>query len=370
MRIAVWGTGAKCKELLLHLQNCQVVAFIETTPSTKTYMGKRVCTLNEICDGKLDLIVISVIRAGQIEKFITERYPKIKEKCAFLFLQELQDFTFFYYQYRLLNNIVEKDFLDQCNCWNKEILRFNYKVLLYQNNLNDEELELIEYAKNQHLLQKLNYNFVEKYINQYYNVKLSEEGMYYIEYLDRKIFFPRKWNRKRIISYWNELMLDTDAESPLNEKDYEGDVSGIIMQIDYAVPIWVIKNINRCNKAYIINSDDEWKQALEMTFQDTESKCQIVQSINNIKGKRIDCCRININEDVKLVTEKLTSRNNVTQYIVTSYFHEKDYMLLSGLLKRRGYHVRYSNGYVYYPYNEEIIGIHKFRRGLLIADQE
>ena len=202
MDIAIWGTGKKCKELLNNLRHCNVVAFVESQPQYEEFRGIEVCLPEQLMKMSFDLLVVSVVNSADIEKKLYESYSLILHKCVFLFLENIKNVQYFFNQYRLVNGIIDRKYLLECCGWSLELLRYDYRIMQFREDLNLQEKELLYYAQKKGFMQKLNYSFTEKYLNCTYNIQKAQNGMYYVRYLERDVYFPRSWNRKKIICYW------------------------------------------------------------------------------------------------------------------------------------------------------------------------
>lgn len=367
MDIAIWGTGKKCKELLNNLRHCNVVAFVETQPQYEEFRGIEVCSPEQLRKISFDLLVVSVINSADIEKKIYESYSSILHKCVFLFLENIKNIQYFFYQYRLMNDIIDREYLlERCE-WCLELLRYDYKIMQFREDLNLQEKELLYYAQKKGFLQKLNYYFTEKYLNCTYNLQIAQNGMYYIRYLERDVYFPRSWNRKEIICYWSNCMMEDDGESPLKCEMDIGNTEGIIIEIEEGVPIWTIKNLPICKKAYIINRNKEWREALELTFMDCLDKCHVIEDITAITDHQVNCCKINEKINILKILQDLLLHHLVNKFIISVFYHADDLEVVDQTLSDSHYKNTLVDGYVYYPYNINIIGKAEFRRGILVS---
>ncbi len=365
MNIAIWGIGRKCQELIGKLNNCKIVAFVESYPQQDEFMEIEVCTIRQLVKKQFDLLIISVIKAADIEQIICENYTFVLNKCVFLFLDNIKNKEYFFYQYRLVNQVIEKEYLLECCGWNLELLRYNYKIMQFRDDLSSKEKELFSFAKKKGFLQKLNYSFTEKYFNQTYDVQKASNGMYYISYMERKVYFPKSWNRKKIICYWCNCMMEDDKESPLKTEIDMDNVDNIIVEMTEGVPLWTIKNLAICKKAYVINSCEEWREALRLTFGDSLCKCNIIDDISLIFDYQISCCKIGNKEYLLKKTNDLIQNFSIDKFIISVFYHSNDLEIMEKTLTNNNYYNRVSDGYIYYPYNDDIIGKFNFRKGLL-----
>ena len=369
MDIAIWGTGKKCKELLNNLRHCNVVAFIESRPQYEEFRGIEVYSPEQLMKISFDLLVVSVVDSADIEKKLYESYSSILHKCIFLSLENLKNVQYFFYQYRLVNAIIDRKYLLECCRWGLELLQYDYRIMQFRKDLNSQEKELFYYAQKKGYLQKLNYSFTDKYLDFTYNIQKAQNGMYYVRYLERDVYFPRSWNRKKIVCYWCNCMMEDDGESPLKCEIDKGNTEGVIIEIEAGVPIWTIKNLPICKRAYIINKSKEWQEALELTIMESLDKCHEIEEIVAVTDQQVNCCKISEKENLSKSVHDLLSLYKVNKFIISVFYHEDDLEIIDQTLLNSNYKNTLVDGYVYYPYNMNIIGKAEFRRGVLIGNR-
>jgi hypothetical protein len=125
----------------------------------------------------------------------------------------------------------------------------------------------------------LPYSFVEKYDPKEIDVFFDPESrMRYVLFEGEKLFFPKKWSVKEIKAYANDILIGMDSESPHRYPDdgfyvEEGD---IIADIGAAEGFWALSNVKKARKAYLVECDNEWKAALQKTFEPWKEKVEII----------------------------------------------------------------------------------------------
>lgn len=367
MNIAIWGTGKKCKELLNNLIHCNIVAFVESHPQYDVFNGIKIYTIDQLMEMSFDILIVSVVNAADIETKLYESYPSILHKCVFLFLENIRNVQYFFYQYQLVNNVIYQEYLLKCCEESLTLLRYDYQVMQFRKDLNSQEKDLLDYARKKGYLQKLNYSFTEKYLDCAYNIRKAQNGMYYVRYLEKDVYFPRSWNKKKIICYWCNCMMEDDQESPLKTEMDRGNANGVIIEIGNIIPIWTMKNLDVCKNAYILNTCDEWKEALRLTFKESLHKCSIIDDLSSIMSMEISCCKISDEYNLLHYMNNLLAQCSVHKFIVSVYYHDSDLELVNMVLANRKYDNSITEGYVYYPYNLDTIWDLHFRRGMLIG---
>lgn len=365
--VIIWGTGNKAKELVGNLKNCNVIAYVETNPQKDSFMGVEVIPSSKILIYDFELLIISVRGAEEIESNLCKNYPEILDKCCFTCLDNLKNIVFFYYQFRLLEECVEKKYLVDNNRELIEILKYYPEVLEYGNKLDEEQFKILEYAKQKGYLQKLNYEFTEKYFLQKYDIFCTDKDIYYVIYMGKKIYFPKNWNKKQVLCYWSKYLMEADEESPLSVEFGGKGIKGTIVEIGEGLPLWAIKNVEKCQRLYIINSSKEWIEALRLTLRNYIDKCVIGNSINIIEENYINYCKIQKKEIVGLANVIL-KKKTVKCFLISIYYNKNDYCDVNGILENRGYRMTLSEGYVYYPSNCDYETGFDLRKGLMSAE--
>jgi hypothetical protein len=174
----------------------------------------------------------------------------------------------------------------------RSMLKLKKKIIYYlekegseEININDNErLSIVENLKKLPLVFPYTglifpYSFVEKYDPKEIKVFFDPESrMKYVLFEGEKLFFPKKWSVKEIKIYASDLLLSGDNECPHRYSDEgfyveEGDV---IADIGAAEGFWALSNAKKAKKIYLFECDNEWKVALQKTFEPWKEKVDFI----------------------------------------------------------------------------------------------
>ncbi|MFP3153756.1 glycosyltransferase [Lachnospiraceae bacterium ZAX-1] len=175
----------------------------------------------------------------------------------------------------------------------------------YEKNADPELRSVIEYVVRNKDLQTFNYDFVSKYVDlDYCNAIHYDEkaAMYYIDSRHKKTYFPKKYTREKAVYQFRFLSMEQDEESPHLYCDRQFDVpdGGIVIDAGAGEGNFSLDIIERIKKIYIIESEHEWVEALEKTFEPWKGKVVIVE-------KMLGC----VNDDTHITIDTLVEEAEV-----------------------------------------------------------
>jgi hypothetical protein len=167
--------------------------------------------------------------------------------------------------------------------WYKRGLLFKKKILKYYSSLpaseiDSEKNEVISYLK-KNPISLLPYNFKRKYIRSDVKVYFdSENGFKYAFYDNKRLYFKKKWSRKKIETYYKLLLAEQDDDSPHRylTDEFNIDDNSILIDAGAAEGIFTLMNIDKISKGILFEPDKEWIEPLKLTFKDYSDKILIV----------------------------------------------------------------------------------------------
>lgn len=118
--------------------------------------------------------------------------------------------------------------------------------------------------------------------------------MKYVIHEKKRLYFPKDWEIENIRSYYNNLCIEQDKDSPHRyETDrfvvQEGDV---IADVGAAEGIWALHNAEKAEKIYLFECDKKWIATLQKTFEPWKEKYVIidkyVSNTNDDKNVTLD----------------------------------------------------------------------------------
>lgn len=336
-KIFIWGTGNLARQAL---RQCDirsmydVLGFIDNDPEKigNMFCGGKVYSPNILHKTPPDRIVIVTARYEEIERQIRRDFPKIKATV--------------------------------------ETMNFFYKQCVVKRYLGSKDPEIIGILKRleQNDLQVFNYDFVKKYEDMDFDIGFDEVcGMHFICYGDKRLYFARSLNtREMVADYYRSILTEQDPESPHKYMDDSFCVKNgdVVVDVGVAEGNFSIQIIEKVSRLYIIESDEEWIEALKETFKDYEDKVVImnkfVTSLDLGKYARLDSMiqepvnfikmDIEGNEwDALLGAEELISRSPDLKCAICAYHGDFDEILIKDALTKYGMAFSAAKGYMWFP---------------------
>jgi len=270
----------------------------------------------------------------------------------------------------------------------KKSLRYkiiNYFASLPENEVNKEQKEVIQYIENNEV-RILPYKFHTNYSPDQVEVIYDpEKGMRYVLQDGKRLYFIKRWTEKKIQRSYCDLMREQDRESPhryltdsftIGENDVLADIGAAEGNFSLAV----IENVK---KVFIFEYDQEWIDALRVTFAPWAEKVEIVNKFvsdrNDSKNIRFDTFFEN-NKDVTFFKidvdgaesvvlgscDKVFNSNGSFKIALCTYHKHDDEKDFTRLLKDYGFTVSPSKGYMINYYDKKLKAPY-LRRGLIRA---
>lgn len=251
----------------------------------------------------------------------------------------------------------------------------------------DENIKVIlNYLKSNNL-NVFNNGVYEKYYgreNEFTIEKDSTSGLLYSWWNGRRIFLKRSMSVSAAQEYLNDIRCEQDEESPhcynvrgkLKCNDY------VVVDAGAAEGFFALDFIDYAKKIYIVEHDEEWLEALAYTFAPYMDKITILdkwlgsKSDNlyitldeiNSMGEEISFIKMDIEGaevDALMGANKLLANNKLVDMRICTYHTSGAAEKLAKYLLGFKYQVKYSDGYMFFPFGDEILP--ELRHGVLIA---
>lgn len=335
-RILLWGTGKVAKEVL---SDCSTLSLYE---------------------------IVGVIdnddsKWGQTFECLTVYSPEILKKYEGITVIVLAD------AFDEIKTQIEGAYKNyNINVENKY---FFYKESLLKRYENCDDLEVGEVIKyiNENGLGIFNYQFSQNYKNKT-NIQIdTETGFYYLLHNGKRMYFPKKFKSKETVcDYYNSILLEQDNDSPHRylSKSFDVREGDVVVDVGVAEGNFAIEVVDKVSKIYLIEADDEWIEALKLTFKDYMDKVVIIKAfissfcdgnvvtIDSLIKESVDFIKMDIegNEwDALLGAERVISKSSSIRLAICSYHGDFDQELIESYMDKHDIVHWTSKGYMWFP---------------------
>ncbi len=263
------------------------------------------------------------------------------------------------------------------------------KIIKYLKNIpekqiSEEQKEVLEFLlKNP--LQVFPYDFTKKYHNRCNVYHDNYTGLHFVLFEGKKLYFKRSWTVERIQTIFNNLLIEQDDKSPHRylDDDFSVNKNDTIIDIGVADGNFTLSLIERIKKAYLFESDPEWIEALNATFEPWKEKVQIINKwVSNIdddtyvtidnyfKNIKIDFIKIDVDGfERKLLQgcENILNTYSKLKLAICTYHNQDDAKEFNDYLVKKRFNTSFSHGYMIFYWGK--IKPPYIRRGLIRASK-
>ena len=193
----------------------------------------------------------------------------------------------------------------------------------------------------------------------------ESKQMYYIVHHDKKLYFPKSYDKKHIKKVYRCLQIEQDIDSPHRYIDnYKALKGKTVLDIGAAEGIFSLDTINITKSAYLFECNPVWIEALYATFEPWKEKVTIVPLyvMDKSGDNKVTLDEFIISHDlndifVKMDIEgaeylaltgakKILERNDVALSVCT-YHNPLDAEKVCSYLAQFGFNQSFSKGYLY-----------------------
>jgi len=278
-----------------------------------------------------------------------------------------------------LRTIIVRKFL------HKKILK--YFAALPENEINDEQREVLTYLK-YNPLSVFPYPFQHEYDPE--KVEVHEDktnGMHYVLFDTKRLYFKKYWTVKRIRRGFSNLMMEQDIGSPHRYQSGTFNINkyDVVADIGAAEGNFSLSVIEKVKKLYIFEYNRDWVEALNATFAPWKDKVEIINKrvadFDDDKHIRFDTflkdhdkvtfMKIDVDGAEQTVLNSchtILNDKEPMKIALCTYHHNNDEQVFTSLLKRHGFTVTPSAGYMIQYYDKQIAAPY-LRRGIIRAER-
>jgi hypothetical protein len=211
------------------------------------------------------------------------------------------------------------------------------------------------------------YKWTQKYDNLLPEVYFDEANQsYYALFEDKKMYFPKKYNRTKVIWAVRSIMKEQDAASPhlYITQRFQVEPGSIVIDAGVAEGNFALSVVENAKQLILIECESEWMEALKLTFEPWKHKVVFVEKYMSDKPSdtivSIDSLVVSqpgIHYFIKMDIEgyeqlalsgmnTLLSSGNPIKMNVCTYHHPNDFSEIKATLESFGFSCEVTDGYV------------------------
>jgi len=263
------------------------------------------------------------------------------------------------------------------------------KIVKYLKNASEfEELEkqkIIKYLTDNPLA-VFPYDFTKKYNVD--NIKVYTDDdceMKYVLHENKRLYFKKNWEEKKIQNSYIFLLLEQDIDSPhrYETADFCVTHGDIVVDAGVAEGNFALSIVEKVEKLYLFEADEEWIEALEMTFapwkEKVEITCKYISdndgenciTLDRFLGKRkINFIKADIEgEEMAFLkgSQHILSNTDKLKIVMCTYHNQDDAKDINQLLTNYNFTTEFSKGYMFFLYDDDPLIPPYLRKGVIRA---
>jgi hypothetical protein len=261
--------------------------------------------------------------------------------------------------------------------WRRKGSQLRAKILDYYHHLpqaeiSQEERSVIFYLES-HRIALLPYSFTKSYTGEKVDVLYDPDyDLHYVLFSNKKMYYKRGWSPKKIKNYHAYLLAEQDIDSPHRylSENFTIQPEGVLVDAGAAEGIFTLMNIDTIQKAYLIEPDKLWVEALKATFSPwhhkvtiidkfigSEQRDEVVSIDQMFKDIQVDFLKVDVEgweRDVLTGATEFFTKNIPLKIALATYHKQNDEKEFMERLTTAGFNASYSAGYIAYHYDTEI----------------
>lgn len=315
----------------------------------------------------------SLIEEGNIKIFyktVTKGIENGLENEAFITLIMFAD--------GMLRNIKEKlhaveveDLIvgDEKN-WNEELYEeLIVKVMLkkYSDSTDPDIMDWVESIQSIQAVQSYPRSLITPYLGFYADIQFDREyEMIYVMHNGKRMYYPKEYTPEQVYSSYRFVCIEQDLKSPHRYLDdtFYVDENSVVIDAGAAEGNFTLDIIDLASKVYVVECDEKWIEALEMTFAPYAEKVEIIPKMLGNKnegdtitidqiagGEKIDFIKMDVEGaegDALEGAEKTLLRNNNMKCLIATYHKKNMEQRVKRYLEDRQFEVSNTKGYLFY----------------------
>lgn len=209
-----------------------------------------------------------------------------------------------------------------------------------------------------------------------------ENDFPFINYFDKKLFFPKNYKNSRIINYAKSIIMEQSVGSPHRYKTnlFQVEEGDIVFDIGSAEGNFSLEHIENAKFFHLFEMNPNWEESINMTFLPWKNKVKLhlstLGSINSIDPYKLICSKedsvffkIDVDgseREVLKCIEPILLQNREVKVAICTYHKNIDAEYFQFIFESMGFTTVFSNGYMLF-YQDKSLDKPYFRKGVLFA---
>jgi len=229
------------------------------------------------------------------------------------------------------------------------------------------------------------YDYADQYREEDIIVHHDENnGFSYVLHDNKKLYFKRGWNEKKIKRNYNRLRIEQDPESPhfYTTEDFNVVQGDVVADIGCAEGNFSLSVVEKVKRLYLFECDPGWLEALQHTFEPWKEKVEIVAKFvsdqtdsRNIRGddyftnKTVDFFKIDVDGGERPLLDGLTktiTSEKPMKLAFCTYHRQEDEKEFTDYFISHGFSVTPAKRFMIF-FHDKLISAPYLRRGLIRA---
>ena len=256
-QVIIWGTGKIAKSLVHKeriFEKFEVLSFVDNNMKSwgNIFEGRKVISPSDLKKYYwnnnryvFDKLIIAIGNYSSVLEQIADDYPELSKHTDT-------------YHYLFRRQLINK----------------------YSNSKDPEIIKIIKWIECNDLF-FLPYDFALEYFKRDVDVYYDEiHSLYYVNYKNHKMYFAKHINTlEKAKNYYKGILAEQDERSPhryLND-DITVTSGDVVVDCGSAEGNFALDIIDIVKKVYLIEYDENWIEALHLTFRDYKEKVEIIK---------------------------------------------------------------------------------------------
>ncbi len=275
----------------------------------------------------------------------------------------------------------------------KRILAHNLPISIqrYYSSLPKKPSKEIEYVLNylkKNPIAIFPYAFQDKYIADDIEVFDDlDKRLPYVLLDGKRLYFKRKWGKRKIRNLFNLLSKEQDIQSPHRylTENFTFEESEVLVDVGAAEGNFALSVVEKASKIILFEADEKWIEPLKATFEPWKDKVVIVNKfVSNITDQNnttlddfnfseghVSFLKIDVEGAESRLLDgcrQLLSRKEPLKVALCTYHKQNDEKEFKELLTNYGFKSLHSDGFMLFYFDKKMKAPY-FRRGLLRAEK-